>query len=66
MFHGTATITPKNGTPPFTMTGTWLYHPEKRYWFCNKDDSNSAWWAIGVDPAIMSDIKDDDAQAPET
>lgn len=58
MFHGTVTITPANGKPPYDMTGTWLYNPERRYWYCEQDNSD-AWWAVGIDPDIMSNIRDD-------
>ena len=59
MFHGSATVTPVNDKPPYTMIGTWLYHPEKKYWYCEQD--TGARWAVGFDPALISDIKDDAA-----
>lgn len=59
MFHGTATVTPPSGIEPFDMTGTWLYHPEKNYWYCEQD--KGAWWAVGIDPKLMSNIRDDAA-----
>ena len=34
MFKGTATVTPVN-RDPFDVTGTWLYKPEHRCWYCN-------------------------------
>ena len=60
MFHGSATVTPVNGKPPYTMTGTWMYHPEKKYWYCEQDNSD-AWWAVGVPTDMISDIRDDAA-----
>lgn len=35
MFRGTATITPINQNPPFTVTGDWLYKPDTDCWYCN-------------------------------
>ena len=58
MFHGSATIHPVNGNPPYVMTGTWMYHPEKKCWYCEQDNSR-AFWAVGVTPEIMSDIVED-------
>ena len=57
MFHGTATVTP-NGKPPYDMTGTWMYHPEKKYWYCEEDNSK-VWWAQGVPPKMVSNIRED-------
>ena len=60
MFHGTATVTPVNGKPPYEMSGTWLYNPEKDYWYCEQDNSD-VWWAVGIAPHLMSNIRDDAA-----
>lgn len=32
-FHGTMRITPKNGNPPFELTGDWLYNPTYDCWY---------------------------------
>ncbi len=35
MFHGTATVTPKNpAISPFIIDGTWLYKPDTDCWYC--------------------------------
>ena len=33
MCRGRGTIVPKNGKPPYTITGTWLYKPEWNCWY---------------------------------
>ena len=42
MFRGTATVTPITDMPPFDMTGTWLYRPDTRCWYCEPDDGFAA------------------------
>lgn len=34
MFQGTATIRPLTDMKPFDVTGTWLYKPEYKCWYC--------------------------------
>ena len=56
MFHGTATITPANGKPPFDVTGTWLYRPDVGYWYYQIPGQ----FASGVHPKYVSNIRSDD------
>ena len=62
MFHGTVRITPvirPDGTrwkEPFDLTGTWLFKPEAKYWYCKPDDGG---WTESWSPSILSDFRDD-------
>lgn len=56
MFKGTVTVTPRNGKAPYDMTGTWLYRPDVNYWYC---EDGEAWWAQGIAPDMMSNIRED-------
>ena len=56
MFKGTVTVTPVNGKPPYDITGTWLYRPDTEYWYVEDGDR---WWAQGLDPAILSNFRED-------
>lgn len=56
MFKGTATVTPVNGKPPYDMTGTWLFRPDTNYWYV---EDGKTWWAQGIDPAILSNFRED-------
>ena len=57
MFKGTATVTPANGKPPFQVSGTWLYRPDVKYWYCKPDHIG---FAPGFPPEILSDMKEDE------
>lgn len=56
MFKGTATVTPANGKPPFQVSGTWLYRPDARYWYCKPERGLTC----GYRPEILSDMKEDE------
>ena len=56
MFHGTVTVTPVNDKPPYEITGTWLYRPDTKYWYV---EDGSTWWAQGLDPALLSNFRED-------
>lgn len=58
MFKGTVTITPVNGRASYDMTGTWLYRPDTEYWYV---EDGKSWWAQGIDPKIMSNIREEAA-----
>lgn len=59
MFHGSVTVHPVNGRPPYVKTGTWMYKPETRYWYCEEDEPTTTLWAVGYSPKILTNFKED-------
>ena len=55
MFYGTATVTPVTGRPPFQATGTWLYKPEYKCWYCQPDTG----FCSSYPALIVSDFKEE-------
>lgn len=57
MFHGVVTVTPasESGVEPFDMTGTWLYKPDTKYWYCKPDNGGMT---CSLAPKILSDFRE--------
>ena len=54
MFHGTVRITPVTDHEPFDLTGTWLWKPDWKCWYCQPDNGGFvSSWA----PVILSDFR---------
>lgn len=63
MFYGTVRVTPttlpdgKRWKEPFDLTGTWLYRPDTRYWYCQPDDGKVV---HSFSPSLLTDFRDED------
>lgn len=62
MFMGSVKVTPvirPDGTrwrEPFFLTGTWLYRPDTKCWYCKPIDGG---WTESWTPEILSDFTDE-------
>lgn len=54
MFYGTVMVTPVEGEP-HDETGTWLYRPDRDYWYCKPEDGK---WVRGWPTDMLSDFRE--------